>query len=631
MLTRSSQVGEFYIMSPPQIKPKGDGEHTCDIMIFDEERDSHVRVSWNEAVEASLCSAKLANDGSLDGQTASAFLTEHGAKPLTTGSTKTKKTFNDWAEAAAAWSAFNASEKGNYASTVEKYGKDVRIIVARPFIEHLMHSVVMAVSGRDTGATLFGPAECATCESNPHPLPTRTLTFGSVVPRSMQLSANTQVKTIEGHYTGHFKAVITKPRSLDASNHATRTPAPACSPCSPHLACLCVENVLIMRDVACAGYVAGGNATFFTKGANGYTTSSGREHIQERLSFAEDVGAKYGSMLAFPCSEQQFSANQGLDTVMSVTSRLLPWEVTGVNARNHSSFPGGEAVFQAYNTELGLDSVHYGEDMKAAGLPRRLKPCPLATPADRPLACAPLQRTRILFPKDLLTTPRERTPHAPRSRSRSRAHTLPRAQVLHRPAPEVRPVHFQLHVVGARPGPVRCRTQTRRPSPLRLSTHALTARSPLVCAASAPTPSRATRAGAAASPSASRRPATRATPALKFAHVPCHATMKPLIQFSTPPRMVPLELAQCVGTSNHNPNHHPRSLFSLRTPQARPDGLPGALNALARPNNAGLRDQEARRILAAVGGTIASGRVCVRVRPPGECVHFYKKTLPKTR
>jgi len=48
-----------------------------------------------------------------------------------------------------------------------------------------MHSVILTVSGRDTGATLFGPAD-------------------------MQLSANTQVKTIEGHYTGHFKAVITK-------------------------------------------------------------------------------------------------------------------------------------------------------------------------------------------------------------------------------------------------------------------------------------------------------------------------------------------------------------------------------------------------------------------------------------
>ena len=72
---------------------------------------------------------------------------------------------------------------------------NVRIVVARPFIEHTMHNVIMAVAGRDTGATLFGPAECATCESNPRPLLTRTLTFGSVVPRSMQLSANTQVKS----------------------------------------------------------------------------------------------------------------------------------------------------------------------------------------------------------------------------------------------------------------------------------------------------------------------------------------------------------------------------------------------------------------------------------------------------
>ena len=47
------------------------------------------------------------------------------------------------------------------------------IVIARPFIEHLMMSAVATVSGRDTGATLFGPAD-------------------------MQISANTSVKTIEG-------------------------------------------------------------------------------------------------------------------------------------------------------------------------------------------------------------------------------------------------------------------------------------------------------------------------------------------------------------------------------------------------------------------------------------------------
>jgi hypothetical protein len=34
----------------------------------------------------------------------------------------------------------------------------IEIVVARPFIEHLMISAIITVAGRDTGATLFGPA-----------------------------------------------------------------------------------------------------------------------------------------------------------------------------------------------------------------------------------------------------------------------------------------------------------------------------------------------------------------------------------------------------------------------------------------------------------------------------------------
>ena len=34
----------------------------------------------------------------------------------------------------------------------------VEIVVCRPFIEHLMLSAIVTVAGRDTGATLFGPA-----------------------------------------------------------------------------------------------------------------------------------------------------------------------------------------------------------------------------------------------------------------------------------------------------------------------------------------------------------------------------------------------------------------------------------------------------------------------------------------
>lgn len=40
----------------------------------------------------------------------------------------------------------------------------VEIVICRPFIEHLMMSAIVCVSGRDTGATLFGPADM--CEQS---------------------------------------------------------------------------------------------------------------------------------------------------------------------------------------------------------------------------------------------------------------------------------------------------------------------------------------------------------------------------------------------------------------------------------------------------------------------------------
>ena len=121
-----------------------------------------------------------------------------------------------------------------------------------------------------------------------------------------------------------------------------------------------------MRDVACADYVAGCNAQWFAKGEDGkFTAQTASENIQKRLSFADDVGARYPSMLAFPMWEGQRSSGN-LDTVMSVTSRLLPWEVQGTSADGtNASFPGGKDMYAAYRGLLGLDSVHYGEDMKA--------------------------------------------------------------------------------------------------------------------------------------------------------------------------------------------------------------------------------------------------------------------------
>ena len=139
-----------------------------------------------------------------------------------------------------------------------------------------------------------------------------------------------------GHYTGHFKAVVTKP-----------------------------QNVMVMRDVACAGYVAGGNTRWFAQKeeGEGFDSDSCNANLMSRLSFDDDVTDKYASMLAFPAHEGQFRGGQ-LDTCMSVTTRLLPWEVT--NTSTHGSFPGGHGMFLKYQSVLNLGQVHYGEDMKAA-------------------------------------------------------------------------------------------------------------------------------------------------------------------------------------------------------------------------------------------------------------------------
>ena len=46
----------------------------------------------------------------------------------------------------------------------------------------------------------------------------------------------------------------------------------------------------------------------------------------------------------------------------SITTRLLPWEVTSATGGDHNSFPGGENMFGLYQAKLNLRQVHFGED-----------------------------------------------------------------------------------------------------------------------------------------------------------------------------------------------------------------------------------------------------------------------------
>jgi len=266
MLQRFTQVGEFYVIDPKILEKNADGTDkpgTAAIMIYDEECDKYVKITYEAAKTA-------AGIGGGDGKV---------------GETPTLSTPD------------GGSEKYNPAEDL--------IVVARPFIEHAMLSAVLAVAGSDTGATCFGPSD-------------------------MQLSANTSVKTIEGHYTGHFKAVVAKP-----------------------------QNVRVLRDVMANGYRAGGNAKFFAPDGN---LTNAKEAIMKRLAFEDDDGDVYpASLLAFPMKREQYEGR--CSTVMSLTSRLLPWEV---QSGTHDSFPGGEAGYKAYNTLLSLQQIHFGEDLRAS-------------------------------------------------------------------------------------------------------------------------------------------------------------------------------------------------------------------------------------------------------------------------
>ena len=86
----------------------------------------------------------------------------------------------------------------------------------------------------------------------------------------------------------------------------------------------CCADVMVMRDIACAGYVAGANTRWFAQKPNGdFDAQHARDEIQSRLSFDDDITDRYASMLAFPAHEKQFQSGQ-LDTVMRCATALQP-------------------------------------------------------------------------------------------------------------------------------------------------------------------------------------------------------------------------------------------------------------------------------------------------------------------
>jgi len=194
-LNRHTQVGEWYEMCAPMIFAKKEGEDgskgyeslrkAMAIQIFDEVRDRLETITFAQVRKHLHMDAVFAN---YPGGAAAANEEDPlGLIAFSSGNLTAKSKPSQLSkETVDAWRSLNTSaptftdyaDSGSWTNLYEQIvaGKwtPFRVVLARPFIEHTMLSMVMAVSGRDTGAMLYGPSD-------------------------MQISANTQVKTIEGY------------------------------------------------------------------------------------------------------------------------------------------------------------------------------------------------------------------------------------------------------------------------------------------------------------------------------------------------------------------------------------------------------------------------------------------------
>jgi len=115
MLLRHSQVGEHYFMSSPRLELPIWDTHTdgtpgvgprgfCDVVIYDEEGDRHVRISWKEALLATMAHELLSEQ--VHGGNGALF----GDVSLSPQNVSSGITLGQWFYTALVWAYFN--EKG---------------------------------------------------------------------------------------------------------------------------------------------------------------------------------------------------------------------------------------------------------------------------------------------------------------------------------------------------------------------------------------------------------------------------------------------------------------------------------------------------------------------------------------
>ena len=338
MLRRQTQVGEFYVMKPPMVWGKNQlpGSY-MDICIFDEQKDRRAHITcraalehampWNLGMEDDYLKIKenSRRHEALIRQSIRQIANKEGVFLAKGEPAK----YNDEGNLTEAAKPYEGSMDKAIAFLTKEfdYGYQhfqtlvlliecgvwvpLHLVIARPFIEHHMLSAIMVVAGKDTGATLFGPAD-------------------------MQISANTAVKVIEGHYTCHTKAVITRP-----------------------------QNVMVLRDIQCDGYVAGSDVTWFgdisSKNREPLTKEHIRQDLTSRLDFEHEHDNHYASMFAFAVPMDE-NAQYMQDMAFSLTNSNLPWDVGNGTEESHRNFPGGNPFFDKYSELFGFGQIHDGSD-----------------------------------------------------------------------------------------------------------------------------------------------------------------------------------------------------------------------------------------------------------------------------
>ena len=338
LLRRNTQIGEFYLMAPPPFWDSSSNNGALpatymDVLIYDEEADRMVHIPFRDAL-THACLPQVA--AALDRQSTTlkdTLLLTNPARAdvlnnmtVSVGGNKTKGE-EEYANFVAAIDKIDAGT--NVKGALDAIGAMVnngiwiplRIVITRPFIEHEMFSAIMMVSGADTGNTLLGPSD-------------------------FQVSANTTVKTIEGHYTCHTKAVVTKP-----------------------------ENVKVMRDVQFADYVAGSNCVWFgdidaQEEDTTFMASTNKEELikndlRARLDFTREHNDQYASMLAFVApydDNPQYLSSRAF----AISEQELPWEANARASQSRRNFPGGDLLWRAYKSVYGLAYVQAGLDPSSA-------------------------------------------------------------------------------------------------------------------------------------------------------------------------------------------------------------------------------------------------------------------------